>query len=94
MEANQKVMMDKIEHVTKMTYAVLLAVSGLGFCLITKGRFSPGSILYKFTLVCVSDRSEDTIVAVLNDQFRNGQRVFYGDFDAYVILVDSTILGK
>ena len=95
-KANQKIVMESVDHVTKMTYAVLLAVSGLGlgFCLIAKGRFSAGSILYKFTLVCFSERSEDEIVAVLNDQFKSGQTVYHKDFEASVVLIDDTILGK
>ena len=77
-----------------MNYAVLLAVSGFcGYCLITKGRFAPGSILFKFVLVCYRI-SEHELVESLNKCFENEKSIYFQDFEVSVALVHGTIIGE
>ena len=94
-QANLQIALDSIEHLKKVTYAVLAAVSGLlCYCVISNGRLAPGSILFKFTFSCFTDYTEDEVVELLNNYFRGGKEVYYKDFEATVDLINDTIIGK
>ena len=83
------------ENDRKMMYAVLLAATGIcGYCFLSNGRLVPGSIIFKFTLTCFTDYTEDEIIELLNNYFRGGKEVYYKDFEATVDLINDTIIGK